>query len=412
MDQTNANTNTTKTTNKNLRSSIAELNLKEAQLLRLLHETRIAKQNELKSKPFTIGIMGFGRFGQFIAKTFTKYGNVIVTSRSDYTTVAKDMGITYIPLNDPKQFLNQGLDVIVIAKSILSFEKTMIDFAPHLTEYVKQQGEQQDVHAPLIVDVLSVKEHPREIMMKYLPPECDILCTHPMFGPDSGKYGWSGLRFVYERARVDGVITNYTNTTTIAAASTKKGVPVPLCNTRGSTRSSAVGSMMTGTMNHNFNFDDDEEEVMNNNSDDEYDPNTTSMATLPLSLEDEQTGKGRMERFLSIWEEEGCEMIEMTCKDHDYYSANSQFITHLIGRIMDEKYLGLEATPLDTKGFENVLKLVSTTTGDSFDLFYGLYRFNHNSEDVIDRLKQSVDAVVDKLREMKEEANASKGETA
>jgi hypothetical protein len=27
------------------------------------------------------------------------------------------------------------------------------------------------------VDVLSVKEHSRQIMLKYLPKECDILCT-------------------------------------------------------------------------------------------------------------------------------------------------------------------------------------------------------------------------------------------
>lgn len=38
----------------------------------------------------------------------------------------------------------------------------------------------------LFVDVLSVKEFPKRLLLTVLPPEVDILCTHPMFGPDSG----------------------------------------------------------------------------------------------------------------------------------------------------------------------------------------------------------------------------------
>lgn len=29
----------------------------------------------------------------------------------------------------------------------------------------------------------------------------DILCTHPMFGPDSGKGSWQGLNMMYEVVR-------------------------------------------------------------------------------------------------------------------------------------------------------------------------------------------------------------------
>ena len=32
--------------------------------------------------------------------------------------------------------------------------------------------------------------------------QVDILCTHPMFGPDSGKGSWQGLNFMYERVRI------------------------------------------------------------------------------------------------------------------------------------------------------------------------------------------------------------------
>ena len=29
-----------------------------------------------------------------------------------------------------------------------------------------------------------------------------MLCTHPMFGPESGKDGWKGLNFMYEKVRI------------------------------------------------------------------------------------------------------------------------------------------------------------------------------------------------------------------
>merc|ERR1719468_1186463 len=51
------------------------------------------------------------------------------------------------------------------------------------------------------MDVCSVKVHAKTTMLGLLPENCDILCTHPMFGPESGKNGWGGLNFVYERVR-------------------------------------------------------------------------------------------------------------------------------------------------------------------------------------------------------------------
>ena len=86
-----------------------------------------------------------------------------------------------------------GLDVLVIAVSIVSFEKTLLSLAPILAQRT------QDL---LIVDVLSVKEHPREVLIKTTPPNVDILATHPMFGPESGKHGWEGLPFVYDPVRI------------------------------------------------------------------------------------------------------------------------------------------------------------------------------------------------------------------
>ena len=95
-------------------------------------------------------------------------------------------------------------------------------------------------------------------------------------------------------------------------------------------------------------------------------------------------------------------MVEFSCKDHDFYAASSQFLTHLTGRILGEQ--GLVPTPIDTKGFENVLNLVKSTTDDSFDLFYGLYKFNTNSRNTIIKMQKSMAGVVQQLEKMEKES--------
>jgi prephenate dehydrogenase len=210
-----------------------------------------------------------------------------------------------------------------------------------------------------VVDVLSVKEHARQTMLAELPPECDILCTHPMFGPDSGKDGWRGLNFVYERTRIDKVILD------------------PSANKQ-----------------HGEQFVDNQGHVHSVHEDSEA----------------HAEGMDRMERFLSIWEEEGCRMVPMSCRDHDAYAANSQFITHLMGRILGQQ--GLSPTPIDTRGFESVLNLVDTTTADSFDLFYGLYKFNQNAMDTIVKLRSAMDNVVGHLQEMDDQRQQDENQCA
>ncbi|KAL9188581.1 hypothetical protein ACHAXT_006959 [Thalassiosira profunda] len=335
---------------------LEKLKEEEARLASMLASIRQQKLSVLQSRPLTIGVIGFGRFGQFIGKSFTKYGNVVGTSRSDYTTVAAEMGAKYIPLSDLESFvMEDDLDVIVIAVSILSFEDTVKDLVPHLQKRMQVKGRGS---CPLIVDVLSVKEHARNVMLEHLPEECDILCTHPMFGPDSAKHGWHGQTFVYERTRIDKVLLDPAN---------------------------------DRSFHHRLSQSD------GGDSENEFIDDTGVSHGVHENSEAHVEGMDRVERFLSIWEEEGCNMISMSCKEHDGFTANSQFITHLMGRILGAQ--GLSATPIDTKGFQNVLKLVETTNADSFDLFFGLYKFNRNSLEIIHKLKEALDDVVGKLLE-------------
>ncbi|ONK80501.1 uncharacterized protein A4U43_C01F18470 [Asparagus officinalis] len=82
-------------------------------------------------------------------------------------------------------------DIILICSSILSTE-TVVRSIP----FRKLKAD------TIFADVLSVKQFPRNLFLEVLPPEFGVVCTHPMFGPESGKNGWNELPFVYEEVRI------------------------------------------------------------------------------------------------------------------------------------------------------------------------------------------------------------------
>ncbi|GMI97645.1 hypothetical protein like AT5G34930 [Hibiscus trionum] len=237
-----------------------------------------------------IAIFGFGNFGQFLAKTLARQGHsVLAYSRTDYRDAAQKLGVTFF--SDANDLCEEHPDVVLLCTSILSTEKVL-----------KSMPFQRLKRSTLFVDVLSVKEFPMNLFIQHLPPEFDILCTHPMFGPESGKNGWNGLPFVFDKVR--------------------------------------IGS--------------DERRIARCNS------------------------------FLDIFAREGCQMVEMTCAEHDRHAAGSQFITHTMGRVLEKLQLG--STPINTKGYETLLKLVENTSGDSFDLYYGLFMYNVNAMEQLERM--------------------------
>ena len=251
----------------------------------------ISKSN--KPAPLRIGIIGFGKFGQFLARTFVKNHKVFATNKNDASGVAGEIGVEYFPSYDIASLAKVDCDVLLVAVSIISFEEVLSKIPRELLK------------GKLIVDVLSVKVHAREVMQAVLPADADILCTHPMFGPESGKFGWQGLPFLYDKVRI--------------------------------------------------------------------------------------RDSERCDRFLSIWESERCKMIEMSCEQHDEYAANSQFITHLTGRILGQQ--NLAPTPIDTKGFQTVLNLVENTCKDSFDLFFGLYFYNTHASSQLQNIREALSRV-------------------
>lgn len=250
-----------------------------------------------QTQSLKIGIVGFGTFGQFLAKTMIKQGHTLAaTSRSDYSDLCLQMGIHFF--RDVSTFLATDLDVIVLCTSILS-----------LSEVVRSMPLASLKRPTLFVDVLSVKEHPKDLLLRVLPEDSDILCTHPMFGPVTGKNGWRDLTFMYDKVRI----------------------------------------------------------------------------------RDEATCSS----FIQIFASEGCKMVEMSCEEHDKAAAKSQFITHTIGRTLGE--MDIKSTPIDTKGFEALVKLKETMMGNSFDLYSGLFVHNRFARQELEYLEHALYKVKEML---------------
>lgn len=69
--------------------------------------------------------------------------------------------------------------------------------------------------------------------------------------------------------------------------------------------------------------------------------------------------------------------------------------------------LNVTSTPINTKGYESLLGVVETTCKDSYDLFFGLYKYNPNSRMELDKLEKALKEIRAKL-ERTVEAEAEK----
>lgn len=228
-----------------------------------------------------MGIIGFGRFGQFVAEHFANDYDILVSSRSDYRDLAHQLGYSYY--SSLTELVQQQVDYIVVCVSIGSFQTVITKLVD--TGLLTNE---------LIIDVLSVKEHPHQVLLNLLPPSCDILLTHPMFGPDSCKdTTWKCQPMVY----------------------------------------------------------------------------------YPVRISDQK----RTDNFLASLDK--TQLIKMLPATHDKLTANSQCLSHFIGRSLSD--LGLATSPIDTNSYKSLCHLTKVTENDSQDLFFGLLTYNKYAGSVL-----------------------------
>mmetsp|Transcript_28241 Transcript_28241/g.51118 ORF Transcript_28241/g.51118 Transcript_28241/m.51118 type:complete len:712 (-) Transcript_28241:839-2974(-) len=96
----------------------------------------------------------------------------------------------------------------------------------------------------------------------------------------------------------------------------------------------------------------------------------------------------RCDDFLSIFEDARCQLVEMTAEQHDASTADAEFVTHLTGRLLDRQLL--PATPVSSKEYAALCDVADMTSGDSFDLFFGMFKFNDRAKEHLNKMRDNL----------------------
>jgi prephenate dehydrogenase len=127
-----------------------------------------------------IGIIGFGQFGQFMARHLAPFFEVTVCDNADLREEAEKIGVRW---SDPETAARQK--IVIFAVPLKSFEPVLKRAVPFLQS------------SAMCFDVCSVKMEPLRLMREILPETVEIIGTHPLFGPQSGREGIEGLRVAF-----------------------------------------------------------------------------------------------------------------------------------------------------------------------------------------------------------------------
>lgn len=125
----------------------------------------------------TLGIIGVGAFGEFMLKHITPYFTVkLFDAQRDLKPIEQLYNVQSAPLNEVAT-----CDIVILSVPVREMDNTIKSIAPLL-----KAGQ-------LIMDVASVKVLPAQFFKKHVPDTIDVIGLHPLFGPQSGKYGIHGF---------------------------------------------------------------------------------------------------------------------------------------------------------------------------------------------------------------------------
>jgi len=99
--------------------------------------------------------------------------------------------------------------------------------------------------------------------------------------------------------------------------------------------------------------------------------------------------------FLSTFERARCQMVEMAAEDHDAYVADAEFVTHLTGRLLDRNLLPV--SPVSSKEYAALCDVADMTTNDTFDMFYGMFKYNDRAKELLNTMRDNLASVERKL---------------
>ncbi|OSQ48809.1 prephenate dehydrogenase [Thalassospira alkalitolerans] len=126
----------------------------------------------------SVGIFGFGAFGQLIARHLAPYFSLLVHDRNADVSASAGQG----NVRCADLVATAACDIVILAVPVSQMASVISDISSHLRP------------GAIVLDVGSVKIEPARLMRAGLPDHVDIIGTHPLFGPQSARAGIAGLK--------------------------------------------------------------------------------------------------------------------------------------------------------------------------------------------------------------------------
>lgn len=139
----------------------------------------------------TISIIGMGRFGTVLSKILKDDFTLKVFDPNELAQKkAAQLGLNTVSLEEALK-----ANVVIYCVPISKFEEIFLEHK----DKIAANG-----HDITVMDVLSVKTHPKNVLEKNLPKNACALLTHPMFGPDSLADGdLTGKKIVIDSLKME-----------------------------------------------------------------------------------------------------------------------------------------------------------------------------------------------------------------
>lgn len=132
----------------------------------------------------TFGIVGYGHFGQFLASSLARHGKALVYDTDDAKLEHTTEGVRPASLAEVA-----AADVVILAVPFSALAGVLREIRDLLGRDT------------VVMDVVSTKERPGKLLEDLLPPDANLLATHPLFGPPSMTSIEPGLRVVVTAQR-------------------------------------------------------------------------------------------------------------------------------------------------------------------------------------------------------------------
>jgi prephenate dehydrogenase len=133
----------------------------------------------------TIGVIGYGRFGEFAVRHLSHHVRVLVYDRRRAKRRPLPRGARWGSIVETAR-----QPVVILAVPVSELKALLLRIRRHVRP------------GALIVDVGAVKSAPVRWMREMLPANAGVLGTHPFFGPDSAMKSMRGMLIVLCPVRV------------------------------------------------------------------------------------------------------------------------------------------------------------------------------------------------------------------